>query len=94
LIRDLCPNIVFLSETRQHKDRVSNLRFRLGLNTSFVVDDVGKGGGLALFWDDTIKIDILSYGLHYIDTKIWSSGLKKGWRGTFVYGNPGCKIEG
>jgi hypothetical protein len=94
LIRDLCPNLVFLSETRQHNDRVSNLRFRLGLNKSFVVDSVGKGGGLALFWDDTIKIDILSYGLHYIDTKIWSSDLKKGWRGTFVYREPRVQDRG
>jgi hypothetical protein len=48
-MRDLCPKIIFLSETRQHKDRVSNLRFRLGLNKSFIVDGVGKGGGLDLF---------------------------------------------
>jgi hypothetical protein len=49
LIRDLCPNIVLLSETRKHKERMNNLRFRLGLNKRFIVDGVGKGGGLALF---------------------------------------------
>jgi hypothetical protein len=85
---EYCPNIVFISETRQQKERVSNLRFRLGLNNSFVVDGVGKGGGLALFWDDSINIDLLSYGLHHIDTMVSSSELHLRWGGTFVYGKP------
>jgi exonuclease III len=67
LIRDYCPNIIFLAETRQHKDRVSNLHFRLGFNYSFVVDGIGKGGGLSLYWDDSIKLNIMLYGLHHID---------------------------
>jgi hypothetical protein len=53
--------------------RVSNLRFRIGLNKSFVVDGQGKGGGLGLFWDDSISINILSYNMHYIDTLIWDA---------------------
>lgn len=88
LVRTYSPKIVFISETRQQKDRVSNIRFRLGLNNSFVIDGVGKGGGLALFWDDSIKIDILSYGLHHIDTIIWDGDHHAGWHGTFVYGEP------
>ena len=53
-----------------------------------MVDGVGKGGGLALYWDETIKIDILSYGLHHIGTLIWDGEHHAGWRGTFVYGEP------
>jgi hypothetical protein len=68
-----CPRMVFISETRQQSTRVSNLRSRLGLNKSFVVDGQGKGGGLVLFWDDSINIKILSYGCHYIDTLIWDA---------------------
>jgi hypothetical protein len=56
LVREYCPNIIFVSETRQQKDWVSNLRFRLGFRNSFVVDGVGKGGELGLFWDDSIKM--------------------------------------
>jgi hypothetical protein len=54
-VREYCPNIVFISETRQQKERVSNLRFRLDFNNSFVVDGVGKGARVVLFWDDSIK---------------------------------------
>jgi hypothetical protein len=79
---------VFLLETRQHKDRVSNLRYRIGFKHCFVVDGVSKGGGLGLFWDESIKVDILSYGLHHIDCLIWSSELHIRWRTTFIYGEP------
>jgi hypothetical protein len=43
---------------------------------------------LALFWDESIKVEIFSYGLHHIDTLIWDGVHHAGWRGTFVYGEP------
>jgi hypothetical protein len=40
------------------------------MNNCFTVDGIGKGGGLALYWVDSIKIEILCYGVHHIDTLI------------------------
>jgi hypothetical protein len=85
---------VFLSETRQQSNRVTNLRHRLGLNKSFVVDGQGKGGGLILFWDESINIRILSYGFHYIDTLIWDADHHAHWRGTFIYGEARTHARG
>jgi hypothetical protein len=48
LVQSVYPNIVFLSETRQQKERVKNLKSRLGMNKCFIVDGRRKGGGLAL----------------------------------------------
>jgi hypothetical protein len=58
------------------------------LNNCFIVDGEGKGGGLALYWHDELKIDILSYTMHHIDTLIWDGEHHVGWWGTFVYGEP------
>jgi hypothetical protein len=88
LVHEYCPNIVFLSQTRQHRDRVSNLQYRIGSKHCFVVDGVVKGGGLGLFWDESIKVDILSYGLHHIDCLIWRSELHIRWQTLFIYGEP------
>jgi hypothetical protein len=77
---------VFLAETRLHKDRVGNIKSRIGMNKSFVVDGQGKSGGLALFWEDSLKISILSYDLHHVDTLIWDGEHHVAWRGTFMYG--------
>jgi hypothetical protein len=86
LVRKFYPKIVFLLETRQESNRVTNLRHRLDLNKSFVVDGQCKGGGLVLFWDESINIRILSYGFHYMDTLIWDADHHAHWRRTFVYG--------
>jgi hypothetical protein len=48
LVRKFYPKIVFISETRQHKERVSNLCGRIGLKNALVVDGQGKGGGLSV----------------------------------------------
>ena len=49
---------------------------------------MAKEGGLALYWDETIKVETLSYGLHHIDTLIRDNSNYSSWRGTFVYGEP------
>jgi hypothetical protein len=87
-VREFCPCIIFLSETRQQSDRVRNIKTRLGMNNCFTVDGQGKGRGLALYWNDLIKLEILSYGLYHIDTLIWNEDHHACWRGTFVYGEP------
>jgi hypothetical protein len=88
LVHTTAVKIVFISETRQHRDRVNNIKGRLGMNNCFVVDGVGRGGGLALYWNDEIKIQVLSYGLHHVDTLVWDGVHHTAWHATFVYGEP------
>jgi hypothetical protein len=85
-VHDFCPYIVFLSETRQQKNRVVNIKSHLGMNNCFIVDGIGKGGGLALYWVDSIRIEILSYGVHHIDTLVLDGSHHAAWRGTFISG--------
>jgi hypothetical protein len=67
---------------------VSKLCGRIDLEKSLVVDGQEKGGGHVLFWDSSIKITMLSYCLHYIDTLIWDGDHHASWWGTFVYDEP------
>lgn len=52
-LRSLCsknkPVIVFLMETRSRKEKLEELRRRLGFDFMFTVDPRGLSGGLALF---------------------------------------------
>jgi hypothetical protein len=86
LVRTHGPKIVFLSKTHQQNSRVTYIKGRLGFSNCFVVDGHGKGGGLTLYWDHSIKLNINSYGQHHIDTLIWDGINHAAWRGTFVYG--------
>lgn len=82
------PSIIFLSETRQNKERASNLRWRLGLKNCMLHDGCGKGAGIALYWDESFEIKKLSVGPRYIDVLIRNNPNEQWWRGTFVYGEP------
>ena len=49
------PKSVFLSKTRQTSVNIERLKLRLGLKGFCGVDCDGRGGGLALFWDDSLR---------------------------------------
>jgi hypothetical protein len=67
---------------------VNNIKGRLGMNNYLLVDGVGKVGGLTLYWNDEIKIQVLSYGLHHIDTLVWDVVRHVAWWATFFFGKP------
>jgi len=88
LVRTHSPKLVFLSETRRSEDQVKNLRCRLGLRHCLTIKGEGKGGGLALFWDESLIVDLQSISERHIDILINEVGQSFRWRGTFVYGKP------
>lgn len=52
-----------------------------------MVNGVGKGGGLALFWDESLKVELKSYNMRHIDVIITEPEGAR-WTATFVYGEP------
>ncbi|XP_073362956.1 uncharacterized protein [Aegilops tauschii subsp. strangulata] len=88
LVHTYKPKLVFLSETRRKNKFVSSLRWRLGLKHCIIQPGVGKGAGLALFYDESVEIIKLAVGLRYIDVLIRLNQHGPQWRGTFVYGEP------
>lgn len=81
------PKMVFIAETRQNQFSVQSMKLRLGLRRCFIVDGCGKGGGLALFWDESINVDLKSYNMRHIDSVITENNGEQ-WRATLVYGEP------
>jgi hypothetical protein len=82
------PKLVFISDTRMLGSRVRNLSWSLGLRHCLTVDSVSLSGGLALFWDESIDVTLLSQGDGYIDVTIKEDLNAAPWRATFVYGEP------
>lgn len=80
------PRLVFLSATRQDQERVQGLRWRLGLKNCLALKGEGSGGGVALIWDETLSVHLLSMSCRYIDVLISEANSGFQWRGTFVYG--------
>ncbi|XP_059446325.1 uncharacterized protein LOC132177864 [Corylus avellana] len=75
-------------ETKLTASRVERLKFQLGFGSVFVVDCVGKSGGLALFWKDDGVVEIQNYSRRHINATIRSEYGAQPWTLTGFYGNP------
>jgi hypothetical protein len=52
MVKEKKPSFLFLMETISKRKKLDWLRVRLGFEGMFVVDPVGRSGGLALFWKE------------------------------------------
>ena len=87
LVRCKKPAIIFLMETLCGKDKLENIKRKLGFDGLFVVDRVGHSGGFALLWDGNTNVSLLSYARNFIDVHVVVAGLGD-WRLTGFYGFP------
>ncbi|KAK6163523.1 hypothetical protein DH2020_000387 [Rehmannia glutinosa] len=86
LIAEKDPKRLFLSETKMKARNCNNWKAILGYAGIFIVDCVGKKGGLMLLWKEAATVKILSYSEGHIDSQIQEENAI--WRFTGFYGNP------
>jgi hypothetical protein len=72
-------------QTQIHKSRVESLARTLGFDNAFVVSSSCRSGGLAIFWNNEIKIDLLPYSQYHIDDVVFPPDSDPWWL-TCVYG--------
>jgi exonuclease III len=70
LVEEKRPKLIFLMETKLQSHRVEGIKLRVGFHNVFVVDSVGKSGGLALMWSDNIQVDIQNYSPRHINSMV------------------------
>ncbi|XVF56363.1 hypothetical protein PTKIN_Ptkin06aG0114300 [Pterospermum kingtungense] len=63
-------------------------RVRWGYDNCFVVDCVGRAGGLALLWNSNYQINLQTYSKYHIDVSVISKASGHSWRFTGFYGEP------
>lgn len=82
------PQIVFLSETKAKSSKLQNLKRRLNFDNVFVVDCIGKSGGLCIFWKKSVKVEVLYSSNNVIHSFITNSNTNCSFHFSFMYGNP------
>jgi hypothetical protein len=94
-VRDLCqlvkekkPNCLFLMETKSRKNMMERLRVKMGFEGLFVVEPMGRSGGLALMWKEADEFEIQNYTLRHINAVVKPTGQATQWRFTGFYGHP------
>jgi hypothetical protein len=90
------PDRFSLSETKHYGKWMDWLRWKLEMPNMIIVNSVGVGGGLALFWKKDIDIDIdiclQSLSKYHIDSIVKEEdGLQ--WKFTWIYGEPSSEAK-
>ena len=69
-VRELCdfarqftPTLPCVVETQIEGARVEALAGTLGFDNSYAVSSQGRSGGIGLFWNNSIKVEILGYSV-------------------------------
>jgi hypothetical protein len=59
MVRAKRPNLIFLMETKLRKNKMEMVRTKIGFDNLFIVESVGKSGGLALLWEDGCEVEVV-----------------------------------
>ncbi|KAL5773398.1 hypothetical protein ACOSQ2_013322 [Xanthoceras sorbifolium] len=63
-------DLMFLMETKIDHCMAELISIKLDYVGKLVVDNIGKSGGLLLFWSDNVTVDLLSFSCFYIDVQV------------------------
>ena len=65
-------------ETKLDVSEMDGIKRKIERQQGLVVPSVRRGGGLALLWKNTIKVDVLTYSPMHIDAIVTEEqGMKK-----------------
>jgi hypothetical protein len=59
---------------------MEHIRYKSGFQNLFVVDSVGKSGGLALLWGEDVVVDIQNYSHRHINGIVKMPDTSLGWK--------------
>jgi hypothetical protein len=88
IVKQEGPSLLFIMETKIKGKKVENLQRLLGFAGCFAVDSNGLSGGIGLFWDDTVEVELKNYSQAHIDVEVKSKDQPQPWRFTGFYGEP------
>ncbi|KAK8673060.1 hypothetical protein V6N13_111416 [Hibiscus sabdariffa] len=64
------PTIIFASESCLGRNKVDNIKMRLGIVGSLVVDMSDSCVGLFFLWNDSVRVKLLSFSDSHIDVEV------------------------
>ncbi|XP_071939954.1 uncharacterized protein [Coffea arabica] len=73
------PNVVFLSETKNQEKFMRSVQKKIRFEKGYVVNSIGKAGGMALYWNNAVTIDHLSHTDWYILACITDKEVNSQW---------------
>ena len=81
------PSVVFLVETWVDEARLKDVKRKIQFENMFVSLRNNRGGGLVLFWRESVDVSVEGFDKNHIDTIINKNKDNK-WRFIGFYGEP------
>ena len=78
---------MFIAETWADDARVDRTLSKINFDQKWVVSKVNRGGGLVLFWKNTVNLTVVDSHRYYINTII-NGNSENEWRFIGFYGEP------
>jgi len=85
MVRVYKSDIVILIETLVSGNKISDLCYTIGFDNHFSVDRIGRSGGLAVLWRNSVNCSLINYSQNFINLQIQDPTLGN-WRLTAFYG--------
>ena len=70
LVRVYKPDIVILIETLVNGNKISDLCYSIGFDNHFSVDRIGRSGGLAILWRNSVDCSLINFSQNFINLLI------------------------
>ena len=87
VIRAKDPSVLFLAETWADKAKLKEIKQKIEFDNLFIVERNNRGGGLAIFWRNSVDLQVDSCSPNHIDSII-NKGKEEVWRFIGFYGEP------
>lgn len=88
LTKHKSPNVVFHMETKCNKKKMERIMLKLKLDYCLAVESIGISGSLALMWNETLTVKIISCSRWHISARISKVNQGNSWMFTRFYGHP------
>jgi len=79
------PDIVILIETLVNGNKITDLCYSIGFDNHFSVDRIGRSGGLAILWRNSVDCSLINFSQNFINLLIKDPVIGS-WRLTKFYG--------
>jgi hypothetical protein len=90
MVKERRPTFVFLMETISSKQYMEDICKKIGFDRVFVVDPIGRSGGLAFLWNSESTVEVYNYSRRHINIVVKDGDNNPWWKLTGFYGNPVC----
>jgi hypothetical protein len=88
MLKQKRPILVFLMENKIRKNKMEVIRCKLNYTSMFVVDCVGRSGGMALLWGDEVFVEVQNFSQRQINGLVKISEFAESWQFKGFLGTP------